>query len=182
MKLFKILDEFEKSKIYKEFRKSKETKDAFFCATFLIMNFKNNTFELSFDFRNEKEIFTFRIPSNKKLKEEIVIQKEAIIPSRKQLEKIDEKNLKKINIKVDIEDLKEIVEQQLKNHKIKNPLIEIIAVFQMLNNKLVWNLTCICEGFIIVSLQIDASSGVVLEFKKKNLFDFISVKKPDKEF
>ena len=109
------------------------------------------------------------------------MQKEELIQSQKPLEKIDDKQI--VNIKADIEDIQKLVEKELEKNKITNPIEEIIAVFQSNQEEksLIWTLTCICAGFTIVSMKIDALSGKVLRFDKKNLLDFVSVKKPEKK-
>lgn len=179
MTLSNLIQTLEKSPAFKDFKKSAEGKSAFLCAAFIIFNLKQNSFENSLDFRNEKDIFTFKMPSDEKTKEgkeEIIMQKEELLPSRKQLEKMDEKLLAKI--KVEPENLQEIIEKQLKEKKILGNLEEIIAVLQSADGKLAWNLTCIVSGFVILSAQIEALSGNMTKFDKKNLLDFVSVKKP----
>lgn len=173
MTLSNLLSKLEKSQAYKDFEK--ENPGAFLCAAFLIMNIKQNGFENSLDFRDDKNIYTFKIP----LDGDVTMQKEEIMPSRKPLEKIDEKELKKL--KVDVEDIQSLVEKELEKNKITSKLDEIIAVLQIFDGKLAWNLTCICEGFTIISMQINAISGKILKFEKKNLLDFVSVKKPEKK-
>ena len=177
MKTKELIEKLEKSKAYKDFKKSEEGKKAFLCAVFLIMNFKSNSLENSLDFRNEKNIFTFKLPQNEK--EEIIMQKEDLIPSRKQLGQIDEKMLSKL--KADIGDLENHVKKELEKNKISNPLEEIITVLQASdeNKSLVWNLTCIAQAFTIISMSIDALEGKTLKFDKKNLLDFVSVRKPE---
>ena len=179
MNLKELFSKLEKSSAFKDFRK--ENKDAFFCAAFIIMSIKQSSFENSLDFRNEKEIFTFKIQEGEKNKDEIIMQKEELLPSRKQLEKIDEKDAK--NIKADVESLKKIVEEHLKKNKIENPLEEIIAVLQSSEDgkKLSWHMTCIASGFAIISIIINAKSGNIEKFEKKNLLDFMSVRKPEKK-
>ena len=175
MKISKLIQSLEKSKTFKEFQKTKEGKESSLCAAFIIFNLKQDSFENSLDFRNEKDIFTFKIPSDKK--EEIIMSKEEIMPSRKQLEEIPNDKLEKL--KVEPENLQEIIEKQLKEKKIIGNLEEIIAVLQSNESKeLIWNLTCIVSGFVILSVQIDALSGNLIKFDKKNLLDFVSVKKP----
>ena len=176
MTLSQLLTKLEKSQAYKDFQKSEENKKAFFCAGFFILNFKSNASEYSLDFRDDKNIFTFKVPINDS--DEVIMRQEELIQSRKPLEKLNEKEAGKI--KTDIEDLKGIVEKELEKNKVTNKLEEIIAVIQMLDGKLAWNLTCMCEGFTIITVQIDALSAKIIKFEKKNLMDFVSVKKPEK--
>jgi hypothetical protein len=134
------------------------------------MNFKTQVFEYSLDYRNDKQIFTFKIPEREE--EQVVMQTEEIIQveNKKPLEKIT------LDVQVDIEDLKEIIEKALENNSIKNKLEEFIAVLQKIDSSLVWHLTCICEGFTILNVIINPETGAIEKFEKKNLLDF--VKKP----
>lgn len=174
MPLSNLLKNLEKSEAFKDFRK--ENKDAFLCAAFLIMNIKQGNSENSLDFRDNRTIFSFKLAEK-----EVILQKEEIISNQKPLERIDEKNLGKL--KTDAEDLQKIVEKEMTANKITGSLDEIIAVLQSEEDgkALVWALTCICESFTILSIKIDALSGKILKFEKKNLLDFVSVKKPEKK-
>jgi hypothetical protein len=158
----------EKSSEFKNFQA--QNQDAFLCAGFFIMNFKTQVFEYSLDYRNDKQIFTFKIPEREE--EQVVMQTEEIIQveNKKPLEKIT------LDVQVDIEDLKEIIEKALENNSIKNKLEEFIAVLQKIDSSLVWHLTCICEGFTILNVIINPETGAIEKFEKKNLLDF--VKKP----
>jgi len=93
------------------------------------------------------------------------------------LEKIEEKDFK---FKTDIEDIKEIILKEMQKAKITNSLNEIVVVLQIIDAELLWNLTCMCEGFTILSSQINPKTGELIKFDKKNLMDFVSVKKNDK--
>ena len=179
MKISEILSKLEKSKIFKEFRTEKETKDTFFCAAFILLNVKQNIFEYSLDFRDDKHIFTFKIPFADTKDSEIKMAKEELIEGRKPLEKLEEENAKKI--KVDIDDLVAIAEKEMKKNKISQSIEEIIAVLQTSEGKLAWYLTCMAAAFTIINLEINAENSEIIRFEKKNLMDFVSVKKPEKK-
>jgi len=173
MKLSKLFSILENSAEYKTFKK--ESKNAFFCAAFSILNFKDNIFQNSLDFRDSKNIFSFKIQDSGKIE----ATGETLLKGKKPLEKINLEDADEL--KIDIEDLKDIAERELKKNKIASNLNEIIAVLQNHEKKLIWNLTCMCEGFTIISLHVDALSGETLKFEKRNLMDFVSVRKPDKK-
>ena len=175
-KLSTLYSKLEKSEALKDLKKNNDAKGAFFCAGFFILNFKQNIFEYSMDFRDQAKIYTFKLPEDKG---DIILQSEDIIPSKKQLDEIKLEEFKRV--KVDIENIRAIVEKQLEQNKVSNKLEELIAVLQMEDNKLIWNLTCMCEGFTIISMHIDAQSGNVIKFEKRNLLDFVSVRKPEKK-
>jgi len=173
MKIHELFEKLEKSKVYHEFKETEEGKESFFCAGFFILRIKNKENELALDFRNEKEIFTFKIPEQNS---EIAIQREPILPAQKPLDKIAE-NLK---LRTDLDNLRGFVEILLQNNKISNELEEIVAVLQKRENVLAWHLTCMLKGFVIVTIQIDAEKGKSISFEKKSLFDFVSAKKVSK--
>ncbi len=179
MKISDLFSRLEKSKAFRDFKKSKETKKAFFCTGFFILNFKQAIFEYSLDFRNEKELFAFKIPIDEN--EGIILTQDKLLENPKPMPRVDEAQAKNVN--PDIEDLKDIVEKEMAKNKITSPLDEIIAVLQNSDEskQLVWHLTCIVAGFTILNVIIDAKSGDLLKFEKKNLLDFASVKKNDKK-
>ena len=47
----------------------------------------------------------------------------------------------------------------------------------MTDNKPMWNLTIMLDGFVIITSLMDPISGKVIKFEKKNLFDFVKPKK-----
>jgi len=170
--LFKKLETLDK---YQEFKK--ESASAFFCAGFFIMDFKRAKFEYSLDFRDDKNVYGFKIPQDES--EQLVFTSDPLIETPKPLEKIDTSLISKI--KTDIEDLKELIEEALFDNSIKNILEEVIAVLQSLNGTVIWNLTCILSSLSVVNVQIDPFSGEIIKFEKKNLLDFASIKKLDKK-
>jgi hypothetical protein len=164
--IFELSDKLKKSEAFLKFKS--EYPDAFFCAGFFILNFKSGVFDYSLDYRNDKQIFSFKIPLGES--KNIVLETSDIFEKQTPLPEIS------CDVQVDIEQLKEIVEENLAKNNIKNKLEELIAVLQMIDGNKVWNLTCMCEGFTIISCQIHSETAGILKFEKKNLLDF--VKKP----
>lgn len=153
----------EKSEVYKSFKA--QNPDAFLCAGFFILNFKKGADQQAFDFRNDKQLFTFDFPENPEAS--ITLKVDDLLPSPKPLNKISH------DVQIDIEDLQVIVEKALLDNNIKNKLEEIIAVLQNSEGQIVWNLTCMCEGLTIINALVHSETGGVLKFEKKNLLDFI---------
>ncbi len=169
MKLKEIISLIESSQIFLNFKKTEEGKNAFLCAAFLIMDFKDGKNEQSLDYKTEagENIFIFSVKND-----EIQMKQEEILDKTKPLEKISTK------IKIETDKLKELVEKELAKNQITKPLEKIIAVLQNGEGqegekKTIWNLTCMCAGFLIILIHIDAVSGDILKFEKKSLFDFI---------
>lgn len=159
----------EKSSIFQKFRE--ENPEAFLCAGFFILNFKQSIFEYALDYRTDKQIFTFNIPLNKSgSSADIKMNIDELLPTPKPLDEIN------LDIQLDLEEIREIVEKQLTLNEIKNRLEEIIAVLQNLDGKTVWNLTILCEGFTIINAIVNSENSQVIKFEKKNLMDFMKKK------
>jgi hypothetical protein len=164
--LRELYTRLEKSDVFKSFKA--QNPDAFLCAGFFILNYKQNNRKYAFDFRNDKQLFTFDFPENEQA--HIILKIDELLPSPKPLDKIH------IDVQVDIEDLEEIIKAGLRDNNIKNQLEEIIAVLQNIDNQIVWNLTCMCEGMVVINALVHSETSGILKFEKKNLLDFI--KKP----
>lgn len=161
MLLSQLFSRLEKSEIFQNFKS--ENPNVFLCAGFFILNFKNNIYEYNLDYKSDSQIFTFKIP----VAGEIIMLAEDILDNQKPLEEIS------LNVEIDIEELREIVEKALYQNNIKNKLEELIAVLQNLEGKLIWNITAMAEGFTIISIHINPKTGKISKFEKKSLFDMI---------
>ena len=161
-----LLSRLEKSEIFENFRAVNP--DAFPCAGFFIFNIKQNNIQYALDFRNDKQIFTFDFPINDSAA--ITMKVDDLLPAPRPLEKIS------FDVQVDLEDLRPIVEKALQENNIKNKLEEMIAVLQNLDGQVVWNMTIMCEGFVIINAIVHAETAGVLKFEKKNLLDFVKKK------
>ncbi len=164
MNFSSTLKKIESSKEFRHFKK--QNKDAYLCVGFFVLDFEQNLNQQQLDYalKNGK-IFTFFLNSETNgvtFKEaETIKGKEQKLP------------LLNPDIKVEIEELKKILEKNMEKEKIQNKIIKIIAILQKHENRQVWNLNCILEGMGILQVHIDSGTGKILKFEKKNLFDFI---------
>lgn len=163
MGLKELFARLEKSEAYKKFKA--ESPDAFLCAGFFILNLKTGSYDYNLDFKNDKQIFTFKIPEHEE--SQIIMTQEEILDTQKPLDKIS------LGINVDLENLLEIIEKALLDNAIKSKIEEVIAVLQIHDNQQIWNLTVMCEGFVILLIHINSETGNVIKFEKKNLLDFV---------
>jgi len=163
MNLQQLIVKLERTEQFKIFKK--QNPNSFLCVAFIILRIKDGIVEneYSLDYRTEEKIYAFKIPTIG----EIVMQPEDIIEGTKPLEEINTKIL------TDIENLRDIVEKALVKNSIKNKLEEIISVLQNIDGKTIWNLTCMCEGLTIINIHVDAVSGDMTKFEKRNLLDFV---------
>ena len=77
----------------------------------------------------------------------------------------------KINLDLDI--LKGIVQDEMKNNMVTTKLQKIIAILQTLDGKLIWNLNCITTDMGVVKVHVDDATHSILKFEKINLFDIV---------
>ncbi|MEM4703211.1 MAG: hypothetical protein QXP53_01875 [Candidatus Pacearchaeota archaeon] len=117
-------------------------------------------------------------------KERIVtfsLQDDQIIMKEDKLEKLVEKftALKK-DITTDIEDIKEIVQKEMKKQKISSEIQEIVAILQRQKENQIWNIIVVLSSLDMLRLHIDIQ-GKILVNKKESFADIIKFKKGNKE-
>jgi len=169
MNLSTLISKIENSIEFSNFKK--ENSKAELCAGFFILSFKPKQETYSLDYKTEDKIFSFNLGENG----EVTRKEEEIMEGKNKLEPINR------GVEIDIEDLKEVCEEEFLNNKIGKKIEKIIAVLQNRDNKTVWNLTCMAEGFSIILMNVDSLTGEVLKFEKKSLFDIVTIKKKEKE-
>ncbi|MBI2628525.1 hypothetical protein HYW74_00385 [Candidatus Pacearchaeota archaeon] len=160
MKIQPYLEKLESSKQFKEFQ-GKNPK-AYFSAGFFVLDFetKKNVHQIDFFIPKSKKIATFMLDSKVELK--IADGTNNTTPKRIE---------GSINLDLDI--LKGIVEDEMKNNMVTTKLQKIIAVLQNLDGKLIWNLNCITTDMGVIKVHVDDATHSVLKFEKINLFDIV---------
>ncbi|MEK6820163.1 MAG: hypothetical protein AABX71_00440 [Nanoarchaeota archaeon] len=162
MKFSDFLKKVEESPEFKKFKQ--EHKKAYLCAGFFVLDFEanKNMYQIDFFLPEKKRMATFLID------EEIRMKLSEIMKVKKQaVENLTGK------IKIDLQSLKGIVENEMKNRAITQEIKKIIAVLQSQKGKNIWLLNCITSKLDLLKLKIsDADSGI-LEFEKASFFDFI---------
>ena len=149
----------EESKEFKEFKK-KHPK-SYLCAGFFVLDFETgkNIHQLDYLLPNKK-IATFILDEGVKMK----ISEQEMHNALKEI---------KSEADIDLEALKGIVEDEMKNHTVTEKIKKIIAVLHILDDKTIWNLQCILDGLGIAQVHIDDSDKSVLKFEKHSLMEFI---------
>ncbi len=151
------------SKIFQQFQKQHQ--EAELVAGFFILDFLDSNNQRSLDYKSDSEIFTFSLNQQN----EITIKQDKLIKNPKfpELTKIS------ASIKIDLDSIPSIAEQEALNRSIKNKFQKIIAVLQMHNNQQIWNLTCMLEGLIILNILISSDTRDIIKFEKRSLADFV---------
>lgn len=159
MKFEHYLKKLEGSEEYKKFRR--KYKDEYLCAGFFVLDFEGGKDVHQIDYRLPNgKIATFFLDGDIKLK----ISEQAV---KKDLPKVGGK------INTDIEALKGIVEDEMKNRTVTEKIRKMIAILHTLDNRPVWNLQCILDGLGILLVHIDDSDQTVLKFERHSLMDLI---------
>jgi hypothetical protein len=162
MMLFsQTLQEIESSKAFANFKK--ENPKAKLCAGFFVIDYQQGQDQKQLDYLLEnKDIYTFI------LDKEIAMRKAETIEGAKQ----DLPELSR-DIKVDLDDVENILKEKLKEEKIENKLVKIIAVLQVYDSKQIWNLNCMMENMDILRVHIDTQNGEIIHFEKRNMMEFV---------
>ncbi|MBI3334829.1 hypothetical protein HYZ97_05055 [Candidatus Pacearchaeota archaeon] len=160
MKLKPFVDKLHNSSEYKEFQQ--QYKDAYMAAGFFVLDLEagKNIHQIDYYIPAEKKVAAFTIDHG------ITMQKLSLINS-KIPEKLD------LITKVDLDALKGILEDEMKNRSITEEIKKIIAVIQKIEGKTLWNLNCVLSGMGILRAHVDDESRTVLKMEKASILDYI---------
>jgi len=159
MKIKQLLEKLYEKESYKEF--IAEYTDAFLCAGFFILEIGKTQYQLDFFIPKLKKLASFEYPFDKvKIYDDEVTGKLNVLNE---------------NIKVDLTDLEDKIEEVKKDNDAVHKTSKIIAILKNEG----WNLTCLDNFMGMIRIKI-SSSGEVESFEKGSLMDFMGIKKLDK--
>ena len=154
-----MLELIEKVKSSEEFKNKK----AYLCSVFIM----NDQVQFSFYDKETKLVTSFRVENNKVSiigKDEKIFQKES-----KDLEE-----LKLNEIKIDLNKAKEIANNLVKEKYHNETINKEIIILQVINKKIIWNITKISATFNIINIRLNAISGEIIEDKMESALNFRS--------
>ena len=159
MKFEHYLNKLHESKEFKDFKK--EHKRAYLAAGFFIIDLEEgkNQHQIDYSLPNGK-IATFTLDDGIKLK----MSEQAM---KGKMPKLPEE------IKIDLDALKGIVHDEMRNRIVTEDIKKIIAILHINDNKTIWNLQCILSGLGILNVHVDDSDESVLKFEKFSMMDII---------
>jgi len=167
MKIQPIIEKVLSSKAYQEFEK--KNKDAFLVAGFFVLDFESG--------KNLQQI-DYYVPGQKKVAAFNVLEKEIGMQMLTTMnDKIPEKLDHRTNI--DLEALKGILEDGMKNRNMTEEIKKIIAVIQTIEGKKTWILNCILSGMEILKAHVDDESETILTMEKASVLDYIKRASPE---
>ena len=160
MKIQPYVEKLNTSKEYEEFQK--KYNDAFLVAGFFVLDFETG--------QNIHQI-DYYIPSDKKVAAFTLDDKVVLQIMDTMTDKIPEKL--DIQTNVDLDALKGILEDEMKNRNITEDIRKIIAVIQTIEGRKVWILNCILSGMEVLKAHVDDESETVLMMEKASVLDYI---------
>jgi len=134
---------------------------AYLAAGFFVLDYETgkNMYQIDYSLP-DKKVATFLLDQNSKVK----VSEQAI---KKKLPKIKGK------AKTDLDALKGIVEDEMKNRIVTEKIRKVIAILHTMDDKLIWNLQVILDGLNILLVHIDDSDQTILKFEKHSLMELI---------
>lgn len=168
MKVKDLYEELEEKEFFQEYKK--KNPESFLYAGFFVLDLEHESEKIELDIYDPKEnkIEIIEFPFKEiKVQQSMIPEMEEKLINPKDMIPLD------LDIKVDIDDLKEFVKKSIKeNDKFMIPA-KIIAVLK--DNE--WNLTCMDDMFGVLTIKINAKTGKETAFKKSSLMDIVNVKK-----
>ena len=157
MKIKEFFKELEELEVYKEF--SVKYPDAYLCAGFFIFETgerEGDKFQFDFFIPSLEKIAIFEYPFSK-----FSISEEAV----KKCSPVD------FGLKVDIDNLKEKIEEIKLENEASQETSKIIAILRDNN----WAITCLDNFLGILKMKINALTGKCDDFEKGSLMDFMKI-------
>lgn len=160
MKIKPYVEKLNTSPEYKKF--VEKYKDAYLAAGFFIIDFEqgNNIHQIDYYIPSEKKIGAFT------LDKDVVLQMMEVLNEAKP-EKLD------IKTKIDLEALKGIVQDEMRNRGITEEIKKMIAIIQNIKGKKTWTVSCILSGMEILKANIEDKSETVLRMERTSITDII---------
>jgi len=160
MKIQPYVEKLNASEEYKKFQG--KYKDAFLVAGFFVLDFEtgNNLHQIDYYIPSQKKVAAFT------LDDKVVVQV---------LDTMNEKVPEKLDIKtnIDLDALKGILEDEMKNRNITEDIKKIIAVIQTIEGKKIWVLNCVLSGMEILKAHVEDESQTVLKMEKASVMDYM---------
>ncbi|MFA5019887.1 MAG: hypothetical protein WC533_02200 [Candidatus Pacearchaeota archaeon] len=158
MKVKPYIEKLNNSTLFKKF--SEKNPKAYFCAGFFVLDFDSgkNLHQIDYYLPDTKKMMTFHLDGEVEMK-----------PSEASNAKTPPAIKREINL--DLDTIRGLVEDEMKNRTVTNKIQKIIAIIQNQKGKLIWNLNCIASDMGVIKVHIDDETHSILKFEKINLFE-----------
>ena len=161
MKIQPYIQKLESSVKYKKFKE--EHSDSFIVAGFFVLDYETGTniHQIDYYVPSKKKVAAFNLDGEVEVRLLDMMQKEKVP------EKLD------LKTKIDLDALKGILEDEMKNRNITENVKKCVAVIQTINGKKLWVLNCVLSGMEILKAHVDDESHTVLKMEKSYMLDYI---------
>ena len=160
MKIAPYVEKLNNSSQYTSF--SKEHKDAFMVAGFFVLDFEagQNLHQIDYYVPSEKKVAAFTLDHG------VTMQMLGML-NNQMPEMLD------LKTRTDLDALKGILQDEMKNRSITEEVKKIIAVIQSIQGKKIWSVNCVLSGMSILRASIEDDTQTILKMEKSSLFDYI---------
>lgn len=160
MKIAPYVEKLNASPEFKQF--AKKNKNAFMIAGFFVIDFETgkNIHQIDYYLPSEHKIAAFTLDNK------VILQTMNTL-NHKIPEKLD------LETKTDLDALKGILQDEMKNRSITQDIKKIIAILQNIEGKKIWNLNCVLSGMDILKAHVEDESQTVLKMEKNSIMDYI---------
>jgi hypothetical protein len=161
MKIQPYVQKLENSSKYKKFKE--EYSDSFVVAGFFVLDYETgiNIHQIDYYVPSNKKVAAFNLDGEVEVRLLDMMQKEKVP------EKLD------LKTKIDLDAIKGILEDEMKNRNITESVKKCVAVIQTLNGKKLWVLNCVLSGMEILKAHVDDDSRTILKMEKSSMLDYI---------
>lgn len=161
MKIQPYIAKLNSSKQFRDFMS--ENSKAYLVAGFFILDFETgqNIHQVDYYIPNQKKVAAFNLDTN-----DVDVRIMDMITD-KTPEKLE------IKTKIDLDALKGIIEDEMKNRSITEEIRKIIAILQTIDGDKIWNVNCILSGMEILRAHIEDDSKTVLKMERASVLDYM---------
>ncbi len=160
MKIQPYVNKLQNSPVYKEFQQ--KYSDAFIVAGFFVLDFETGQklHQIDYYLPKEKKFAAFT------LDDKVVLQLLRAM-DKKMPEKLD------MHTKIELDNLKGIIEDEMHNRSITQEIRKMIAVVQSIKGKKIWNVNCVLSGMDILRAHVEDDSKTILKMEKNSIMDYV---------
>lgn len=161
MKIQPYVQKLQASEKYKKF--IQEYSESFIVAGFFVLDYETgaNVHQIDYYVPSKKQVAAFNLDG------EVEVRLLDMMNKEKKPEKLD------IRTKVDLDAIKGILEDEMKNRSITETIKKCVAVIQMVDGKKLWVLNCVLSGMEILKAHVDDESRTVLKMEKSSMLDYV---------
>lgn len=161
MKIQPYIEKLESSQEYKKFQEKHE--NSYIIAGFFVLDFETgqNLHQVDYFIPTENKVAAFT------LDKEVELRMMEMMKSDKKPEELN------IETNIDLDALKGIVEDEMKNRGISEKINKMIAIIQNIEGKKLWNINCVLSGMELLRTHVDDDSETILKMERNSMMDYI---------